>query len=407
MNRNQIFTTVEFLDDLVRMCVGEYYNEKFYVFDTFKCQCSGLESSKIVNPEDVKKTILGLVDLINDKMEETVIDELVLCMPSNSLIINDFTSTSPVTGTNDLISEHDINEAYKVAAKIRHQDDEVVINISPIEYQLDDNEKKDSPPIRYKSKTFKTLFKVYMLPKEVHDSYLDVIRSCNLKVDKFYLDFDCLYSGIFDEDDISGSILNIDKYSTNLFLYKQGKLIDKISIPYGTLQIENDVREKLGINDYTDLKNIIYNIGSCLPSGNSHLNIAQNKEGKYVSEQQVNSIIEYNIKKIMNTLVKSIDEVVKVSGLDIYITGYGANISGIDMLLNELYGCNAKTFVSSTLGLYNTGYCETIGLIMLNYKKISQNKYINLQNHSYNDIITAKGGNSKFDKFILNDDELD
>ena len=120
MNRNQIFTTIEFIDDLVRMSIGEYYNEKFYIFDTFKCQCNGLESSNIVNSEEVKKTILELVELIKNKTE-IIVEEFILCMPSNHLIINDFASTSPVTGKNYLINQYDINEAYKVASKIRHQ----------------------------------------------------------------------------------------------------------------------------------------------------------------------------------------------------------------------------------------------------------------------------------------------
>ena len=54
MNRNQIFTTIEFIDDLVRMSIGEYYNEKFHIFDTFKCPCSGLEASNIINAEEVE-----------------------------------------------------------------------------------------------------------------------------------------------------------------------------------------------------------------------------------------------------------------------------------------------------------------------------------------------------------------
>lgn len=405
MNRNQIFTTIEFVDDLVRMCIGEYYNEKFYIFDTFKCQCSGLESSNIVNPDEVKKTILELVELIKEKTE-IIVEEFILCMPSNHLIINDFTSTSPVTGTNYLISQYDINEAYKVASKIRHQENEVIINICPIEYQLDDNQKMDLPPIRYKSTTFKTLFKVYMLPLEFFDSYLNVISECNFKISKYYLDVDCLYSSIFEEDDISASILNIDKYSSNLLLYKKGKLIDKISVSYGTSQIENEVSERLGIKDKMDIKNMIYNVGSCLTSTNNYLNVVKNKDGKYISEQQLNNIIQSNMKIIFDKLFSSFKSM-DITDLDIYVTGYGANIKGIDSLLNELYDCNAVTYKSKSLGLYNVGYCQTIGLIKLNYKKITQNKYINIQNDSYNDIIINKGNNSKFDKFILDENELE
>lgn len=406
MNRNQIFTTIEFIDDLIRMCVGEYYNEKFYVFDTFKCQCNGLEASNIINPDEVRKTILELVRLIKEKTE-IIVEEFILCMPSNNLIVNDFSSTSPVTGKNYLISQYDINESYKVASKIRHQDDEVVINICPLEYQLDDNQRMDIPPIRYRSTTFKTLFKVYMLPKAVYDSYLDVINSCDLKVNKYYLDVDCLYSGIFDEDDISASILNIDRYSTSLLLYKKGKLLEKISLPFGTLQIEKEIEDRLSIKDVYDLKNIIYNIGSCLPSNNNYLNICKNKEGRYVNERQVNEIIQYVFREILNRLFELAGNVVDVNALDVYITGYGANIRGIDKMISQIYHCNASVYVSSSLGLYNSGYCQTIGLIKLNYKKISQNKYINLQTNNYNDIIISKESNSKFDRFILDEEELD
>lgn len=405
MNRNQIFTTIEFIDDLVRMCIGEYHNEKFYIFDTYKCQCSGLEASNIINPDEVKKTILELVDLIKEKTE-IIIEEFILCMPSNHLIINDFASTSPVTGTNHLISQYDISEAYKVATKIRHQENEMIINICPLEYQLDDNQKMDMPPIRYKSSTFKTLFKVYMLPVDVYNSYLDVIKDCNFKVNKYYLDVDCLYSGIFEEDDISASILNIDRYSTNLLLYKKGKLQDRIFIPFGTLEIENQIEEKLLINK-KDIKNVVYNVGSSMSSPNKYLNVCRNREGKYISEQQINEIIHTNMEYILKRLFESVNRSIDISDLDLYITGYGANIKGIDKLLSQMYGCNASVFVSTALGLYNTGYCQTTGLIKLNYKKISQNKYINLQNDSYNDIIISRESNSKFDRFILDEDELD
>ena len=113
------------------------------------------------------------------------------------------------------------------------------------------------------------------------------------------------------------------------------------------------------------------------------------------------------MKTILKRLFESVDSTLDIRDLDIYITGYGANIKGTDKLLTQMYGCNSSIFTSTSLGLYNTGYCETIGLIKLNYKKISQNKYINLQNNSYNDIIINKESNSKFDRFILDEDELD
>ena len=48
MNRNQIFTTVEFLNNIIRMTIGEYYNDKFYVFDTFIIILCGTSFARIL-----------------------------------------------------------------------------------------------------------------------------------------------------------------------------------------------------------------------------------------------------------------------------------------------------------------------------------------------------------------------
>lgn len=406
MNRNQIFTTIEFINDTIRMTIGEYYNERFYIFDTFKCKCSGVENGDIVNKDEVKKVILELIELIEEKIE-IIVEEVILCLPTKHLIINDFTSTSPVTGKNYLISQYDINEAYKVASKIRHKDDEVIISIAPIEYVLDDGKKMDFAPIRYKSTTFRTLFNVFMLPKEIYDNYLNTISDCNLKVDKYYLDSECLYSGIFEEDDISSSILNLDKYSSSLLVYKKGKLLNKISIPFGTVLIEEQIKEQLKVIDKEDIKNLVYNVGSCVETCSTNLTVCKNSENKYVNEKALNDVISSNMETIFNKLINKAKDVVNLSILDTYVTGIGANIKNVDKLFKTLSNCNSSIYSSNILGLNNPSFCETIGLIKLNYKKISQNKYINLQNNDYNDIMIDREKNSKFDRFILDEDELD
>lgn len=406
MTRNQVFASVEFIDDLIKMSVGEYHNEKFYIFDNFKCKCNGLKSSDIIDEEEVKKTIRELVDLAQEKTEK-IIQKVILCLPGEHLIISETSSTLPATGANHFISKYDINEAYKTAQKYRHQENELIIDIAATEYQLEDGEKKDSEPIRYKSETFKTLFNVYMLPVDVYNSYFNAIASCNLQIDGYYLDYDCLYAGIFEEDDISSSILNINKCSTSLLVYKKGKLLNKISLPYGTSEIEAELEKELYIKDYNDIKNMIYNVGSCEESDNKHLSVCQNGEGKFISEHQLNEIIRKNCKKIFENLIAKSDGIVDLNNMDICFTGYGANIKGIDRLFSEISGCNSYLYKSPIFGLNNISCCQTIGLIRLNYKKISQNKYMNLQNNNYNDIISDKEKNSKFDKFILDEDDLD
>lgn len=403
MNRNQIFTTIEFINDTIRMCIGEYYNEKFYVFDTFKCKCNGLQDSKITDSEEVKKVVSELLELIKNKVE-IIVEKLILCLPSNELIINDFTSTSPVTGQNNLISQYDINEAYRVASKIRHQDNEIIINIAPLEYILDDGQKMDFAPLRYKSTTFKTLFNVFMLPKDVYDSYVNCINECGLKVDRIYLDVECLYSGVFEEDDISGAILNVTSNYSDLLVYKKGKLLAKYTTNFGISMIEKELEEQLHVENAS---NVVFNIGSCKNDNSAHVSVCKSKDNKYISEKEINNIITLNLELILNKLFNKAKENVNFNDLDVYVVGSISKIKEIDSWINKLYNCNVIVFNSNTLGLNDSVYCQTIGLIKLNYKKISQNKYINLQNNNYNDIITNKDKSSKFDKFILDEEDLD
>ena len=70
MTRNQVFTTLEFVNDTVRMVLGEYYNGKFYVYDVLEESCNGLNNGDIVDDAIVSSTIKQIRDTINLKHEE-------------------------------------------------------------------------------------------------------------------------------------------------------------------------------------------------------------------------------------------------------------------------------------------------------------------------------------------------
>ena len=168
MTRNQIFTTLEFINDTVRMVLGEYYNDKFYIYDVYESNCSGLVNGTIVDEAAVSSTIKQIRDDINSK-HDIIIEEVAVALPSKDLTILAVNSSAPVTGRNYLISQQDIDSAYRMASNVRHDENKMIINVVPIEYYLDTGEKMDFAPIRYKSTMFKTLFNVLLLPNDFFD----------------------------------------------------------------------------------------------------------------------------------------------------------------------------------------------------------------------------------------------
>jgi len=260
MTRNQIFTTLEFVNDTIRMVLGEYYNDKFYVYEVFEEKSSGLSNGEIIDEKLLMDSIKQIRDTINLK-HDILIEEVILSLPSDKLNILAFTSSSPVTGRNSSVSQQDINEAYRVACKVRHDENQKIISVVPIEYYLDTGERMDLAPIRYKSNTFKTLFNVLLLPLDLFDKYISVVTSCNLRVANYFLDSECLYTGVFEEGDINCAILNLQKFSSSMTIFKRGKLLNYYNINRGSLEVEDKL-----INTYNvkpnDINRVLYTLGN-------------------------------------------------------------------------------------------------------------------------------------------------
>lgn len=402
MTRNQIFTTLEFINDTVRLVLGEYYNDKFYVYDVFESKCAGLNRNEIVDEKLVIDAIKQIRDTIHVK-HDILIEEVILSLPSDKLNILAFTSSSPVTGRNSLISQQDINEAYKVAYKVRHREDEKIISVVPIEYYLDTGEKMDFAPIRYRSSTFKILFNVLLLPNNLFEQYMGIVSSCNLRVNNYFLDSECLYSGIFEEGDINCGVLNLNKFTSSITMFKRGKLLNYYKVDSGSYLIEEILKEKHKVKE-NDINRVAYVLANGNLEDSSKRAIYKNDEYesyKYLNQYEVDEVVNRVYKDVFNNLYGMCKETLDRNIYDVYLSGKASCISNLDKYFSFISGCNASVVTPSHLCLNNPSFLQTIGLIRLNYKKIIDNKAL-LENNQ----IAVETKESKFDKFILDEDEL-
>ena len=401
MTRNQIFVTLELMNDNVRMVLGEYFNDKFYVYDVYEKACKGLSQGDIVDEKLVIDTIKQIRDDIHIK-HDILIEEVILSLPSDKLEILAFTSSSPVTGRNSLISQQDINDAYRVACKVRHDESKKIINVVPIEYYLDSGERMDFAPIRYKSNTFKTLFNVLLLPLELFDKYISIVTSCNLRVSNYFLDSECLYTGIFEEGDINCAILNLNRFDSSMTVFKRGRLLNHYNLNRGSYDIEQIMGTKYNVND-VDIERVVYTIGGADLTASSKRAIYKNDtyaDYKYLTQYQLDEVIDQTYSDIFTTIsnvMKNLDRNI----YDIYLAGKASRIKKIDDYFTTISGYNSSVVAPGQLCLTDSSFLQTVGLIRLNYKKLMENKVI-LENNQ----MAIETRESKFDKFILDENEL-
>lgn len=402
MTRNQIFTTLEFINDNVRMVLGEYYNDKFFIYDVFESKSAGLSNNEIVDANLVAETIKQIRDNIHKK-HDILIEEVIFALPSDKLNIMAFTSSSPVTGRNSLISQQDINEAYKVAYKVRHNEEDRIISVVPLEYYLDTGERMEFAPIRYRSNTFKILFNVLLLPNKIYEQYIGIVNSCNLKVCNYFLDSESLYAGVFEEGDINCGILNLNRFNSSITLFKRGKLLKHYKLSQGSSLIEDILKDQYNVKQ-RDINRVVYTLANGFLESSSKRSIYKNEDYpdyKYLSQYQVDEVVNRVYSHIFNELYNMTKEDLDKNIYDIYLVGKSSGILNLDKYFASISNCNSTTIIPTQLCLNNPSFLQTIGLIRLNYKKILENKEV-LENNP----IIEETKESKFDKFILDEDEL-
>ncbi|MBR3890641.1 MAG: hypothetical protein IKJ30_01040 [Bacilli bacterium] len=402
MTRNQIFTTLEFVNDTIRVTIGEYYNDKFYVYDVFEESCNGLNNGEIVDDAIVSSTIKQIRDTINLK-HDIMIEEVTLSLPSDKVEVLAFTTSSPVTGRNSLICDHDIKEAYNVACKVRHDEDKKIISVVPVEYHLDNGQTMDYAPLRYKSTTFKTLFNVLLLPTSIFERYSSIVTSCNLRVGNYFLDRECLYNGIMEENDVNCAIFNINKFDSSVTLFKRGKFYTSYTYGVGSYSIETELVNKYGVKT-SDLDRVTYVLGNAYLNSSNKRPVYKNdsyEAYKYLTQYQIDEIVSEKYTDIISNLLELCKTTFDKNTYDVYMSGKGSCVKNIDKLFTSISECNVTVTSPSYLCLSNPSYIQTVGLIRLNYKKLLESVRIGTEEAVSLDTIETK-----FDKFILDENEL-
>ena len=115
----------------------------------------------------------------------------------------------------------------------------------------------------------------------------------------------------------------------------------------------------------------------------------------------MDEIVSDFYKEIFEDLSKMCDCSLDKNIYDVYLSGKASSIRGMDKLFSKVGECNASVISPSQICLNNPVFLQTVGLIRLNYRKLLENKTV-----IENGTVLAETRESRFEKFILDEDEL-
>jgi cell division ATPase FtsA len=261
----------------------------------------------------------------------------------------------------------------------------------------------DFAPLRYKSTTFKTLFNVLLLPTAIVDRYSNIVSDCNLKVSNYFLDKECLYSGVVEEGDINCAIFNLNKFESTVTLFKMGKFLTNYTYNKGSYVVESELVSKYGVKT-SDLDRVAYVLGNAYINSSNKRPVYKNdgyESYKYLTQYEIDTLISEKYTDIFNNLLSLSNEVYDKNTYDIHLSGKASGIRNMDKLFTSISECEANVSRPGYLCLNNPSYVQTIGLIKLNYKKLLESQRV-----SNEEAVSLDVAESKFDKFILDENEF-
>ena len=350
----------------IKLIVAEINKKKLYVL-----------TSSIVNNDALKKDMTidydileGIIKkLLGDAKEKLGIEikKTLLTIPTDSASFTINRARIDIKNEDNLITVDDMIKVVNLSGKNVVQDNMELVNITPLYYTLDDSSKTDIPVNTF-SRSLEVQSIITSSSKDDVYKYLRVLDNLGVSVVDISYDVVGNYFA-FKSDDMDttcGIIIDIGYLSTSISVYNKGVLVNTLKIKVGSLNVLKDISYVYKIS--LDSAKEVYKklgLGSSKNANNlEKIELKDNNGDKLIINQvNLSEIIESRVQEILSMAKKQINTLTKRQISYIICTGGIANIGDFDLNVLEIFGKNARIGYINTIGIRDTRYASTFGLI--------------------------------------------
>ena len=350
----------------IKLIVAEINKKKLYVL-----------TSSIVNNDALKKDMTidydileGIIKkLLGDAKEKLGIEikKTLLTIPTDSASFTINRARIDIKNEDNLINVYDMIKVVNLSGKNVVQDNMELVNITPLYYTLDDSS-KTGIPVNTFSRSLEVKSIITSSSKDDVYKYLRVLDNLGVSVVDISYDVVGNYFA-FKSDDMDttcGIIIDIGYLSTSISVYNKGVLVNTLKIKVGSLNVLKDISYVYKIS--LDSAKEVYKklgLGSSKNANNlEKIELKDNNGDKLIINQvNLSEIIESRVQEILSMAKKQINTLTKRQISYIICTGGIANIGDFDLNVLEIFGKNARIGYINTIGIRDTRYASTFGLI--------------------------------------------
>lgn len=361
-----------------------------------------IANSKIAT-EDIKECIAEL-----EKMVNIYITDVYVSISSGMCKLISSKGIISITDDDRNINYKDVERVLSVAKGINLEDDEVIIDIIPHRYIIDDAyDVKD--PVGVKGTRLEVDTKVVVTNERVIGEIYNCFKDLNINVKGTMISAESAASILFSEGDDKENVALVDvgEEKTDISVYKQGKIIYSNSLQLGGRNISKDISYCL---------NLLENQGEKLKIGIESTNggdekisidIKDNKKN-IVDKDMVYEIIYARVEEILQLINEDIDNAMKDEKINTIIL-YGGGISlfkYVDEVWKSISEKNLCIVNKESITLQNPLIINSLGIVKHVFNELKLN-YIdyneeNIQEEDKKEVDSKKNNNvmSKIKSFL-------
>ena len=217
-----IYSSIDIGSNEIKFIVMEYNDNKFNVLASYSVKSFGIKRGIITDPNLLVKSI----NEGNRNIEKQIgfkLDKAIITLPCYDTDTNLYETETESSG---IISGADISNVLKKIIKENLDSDREVVNISPIYFNID-NEDKIIDPKGMQGYKLGLKALISTMPKELVLSYINVLKEASIDV------IDICYNVIGDYyvskkeeyNDTAGAVINIGHSKIEIGIFNKGLLI--------------------------------------------------------------------------------------------------------------------------------------------------------------------------------------
>lgn len=369
---------IEISTKQIKLVVGYVLEDQVFVLYTLCKPINGLVSNgKIVDPESLAKEIANIVDIYDGQAKLKIkIEEVLLVLPPCGLAIFQSQNMTNVVSDEIKVSSIDISNLYAIIKNGKLPVENVLIDIVPFTFLLDNNRIFSQPPIGETSRTVKVNARVHTLPPTVSDGYFSTMRFAGLRmIHSMIAPFaSSTLLDSYQETPSDYFLVDVGSNLTSVSLIGKKQLFSSRTFSFGGDNITKRIATEFAIseNDAEHLK-ILYGIENREFNFKAPISTSESEDGTTIKHypDELNVIIKSELDEFIRTLKSTIDELLegydsKYKKLPLIFIGGCSLLNGFVKYVepkidNDVVYCA----IPKTLGARNPSLFNCLGAILV------------------------------------------